>query len=37
MLDASGHFPFAEQPADFVRAVDAFARGGWPAGAAVVR
>jgi proline iminopeptidase len=33
VLEDSGHFPFAEQPEDFLRAVDAFARGEWPLGA----
>lgn len=36
VLDASGHFPFSEQPGDFVRAVDAFLQGDWPAGAVKV-
>lgn len=33
VLDASGHLPFAEQPAEFTRAVDIFLKGGWPEGA----
>jgi pimeloyl-ACP methyl ester carboxylesterase len=37
VLDASGHHPFAEQPQEFVRAVDAFLRGRWPDGAVKVR
>jgi proline iminopeptidase len=37
VVDAAGHHPFAEQPAVFARAVDAFLRGGWPEGAVPVR
>lgn len=37
VFDASGHLPFAEQPADFTRAVDTFLKGGWPERAEVVR
>jgi proline iminopeptidase len=37
VLDASGHFPFAEQPAEFTRAVDAFLGGAWPEGGVEVR
>jgi proline iminopeptidase len=37
VLEQSGHFPFAEQPGEFVGAVDAFARGRWPDGAVDVR
>jgi proline iminopeptidase len=33
VLDDSGHFPFAEQPQEFARAVDEFVSGGWPPGA----
>jgi proline iminopeptidase len=37
VLGGSGHFPFAEQPDEFARAVDAFTRGGWPDGAVKIR
>ena len=37
VFDASGHLPFAEQPADFTRAVETFLQGGWPERAEVVR
>jgi proline iminopeptidase len=34
VFDSSGHMPFAEEPAEFTRAVDTFLKGGWPEGAA---
>ena len=30
VFDASGHMPFAEQPAEFTRDVDTFLKGAWP-------
>ena len=36
VLDGIGHFPWAEDPDRFFAAVDAFLRGGWPAGAKAV-
>lgn len=32
LLDGSGHFPYVEVPERFFSAVDAFLKGGWPAG-----
>ena len=37
VLDASGHFPFAEQPVEFAGAVGTFLNGRWPEGAVEVR
>jgi proline iminopeptidase len=37
VFDESGHLPFAEQPAEFTRAVDTFLKGAWPEGAETVR
>lgn len=33
LVDGVGHFPYVEAPEQFFPAVDAFLRGGWPAGA----